>query len=272
MVLQNIAYFAVAVAIPGFYVGSLYYVEHKLRSNHPQALRKRFRAVSIISAASVVVTYILLKLNNDDPLDKMGFHLYGTIASAVFPLFLTSIFYSGTLVTCYLDGSLELLFSVKEWRRSFNNIQWVRYIIVGPLTEEIAFRSCGAVLILQCFPAWVAYLVYPLFFSVCHMHHLREDLHDGLSLKSALTYRLFQCSYTYLFGVYATYLFVQTGHILSPILVHAFCNSLGIPNVEEASQYPVRTRRLLWVAHISGFIGWALAFPYLLYAPLYNFI
>ncbi|KAE9549099.1 hypothetical protein FO519_007699 [Halicephalobus sp. NKZ332] len=229
--MQCIIYTVVAAVIPCIYVGSLYLVENKLRSNHPHTLRKRFRAVSIVCAFSVVLSYILLKLRYDDPLDKMGFHWYGTIASLLLPTFLTMIFYTGTLLMIYMDGSYEMLFSAKEWKKAMNNIQWIRHIIMGPLTEEIAFRACGASLILQCFPGLVTTFVYPMFFSLCHMHHVLDDLNGGLPLKSAVLYRLFQSSYTYLFGVYVTYIFTQTGHILGPILVHSFCNTVGLPSV-----------------------------------------
>ena len=81
----------------------------------------------------------------DDPLDKMGFHWYGTIASLLLPTFLTMVFYAGTLIMIYLDGSYEMLFSknqfhtcilmikhlgAKEWKKAMNNIQWIRHIIM----------------------------------------------------------------------------------------------------------------------------------------------
>ena len=104
------------------------------------------------------------------------------------------------------------------------------------------------------------------------MHHIRDDLRNGLSLKRAISYRIFQLAYTYLFGVYATYIFLQTGHILAPILVHSLCNTIGLPLFDETSQYNGKLNKLIWVAHISGFILWILMLPYLMTPMLYHYV
>lgn len=40
---------------------------------------------------------------------------------------------------------------------------------------------------------------------------------------------LFQLTYTTLFGAYATFLYLRTGSLLAVVLVHAFCNWMGLP-------------------------------------------
>lgn len=40
---------------------------------------------------------------------------------------------------------------------------------------------------------------------------------------------LFQFGYTTLFGAYAIFLYLRTGSLLAVILVHAFCNWMGLP-------------------------------------------
>lgn len=59
--IQWLIHALVAGTIPIVFVGSLYIVERKLRGDHPLALRKRFGAVSVVCALSIVVTYIILR-------------------------------------------------------------------------------------------------------------------------------------------------------------------------------------------------------------------
>lgn len=51
----------IAGTIPIVFVGSLYIVERELRGNHPLVLRKRFGAVSVVCALSIVTAYIILR-------------------------------------------------------------------------------------------------------------------------------------------------------------------------------------------------------------------
>jgi prenyl protein peptidase len=45
----------------------------------------------------------------------------------------------------------------------------------------------------------------------------------------ALLRSLFQLTYTTLFGGYATFVFMRTGSLLSVVLLHTFCNWMGLP-------------------------------------------
>ena len=49
---------------------------------------------------------------------------------------------------------------------------------------------------------------------------------------------VFQFAFTTVFGWYAALLFVRTGHLAAPFLVHAFCNSLGFPRFGEVPSHP----------------------------------
>ena len=52
-----------------------------------------------------------------------------------------------------------------------------------------------------------------------------------LSLPLAPPQVLFQLTYTTVFGWYEAYLFVSTGSLVPPILVHSFCNWMQVPDV-----------------------------------------
>ncbi|KAJ9528049.1 hypothetical protein QJQ45_005668 [Haematococcus lacustris] len=75
-------------------------------------------------------------------------------------------------------------------------------------------------------------VVTPLFFGAAHFHHLHDLLlYQGASLKSAVSMVLVQYAYTTLFGCYATWLFLRTGSLVSPVVAHVACNWMGLPNL-----------------------------------------
>lgn len=73
----------------------------------------------------------------------------------------------------------------------------------------------------------------PLIFGLAHLHHFYEFrvTHPRTPLHIAIARSILQLSYTSLFGAYATFLFLRTGSLLAVILVHAFCNCMGLPRL-----------------------------------------
>lgn len=73
----------------------------------------------------------------------------------------------------------------------------------------------------------------PLVFGLAHLHHFHEFriTQPRVPLTAAIVRSVFQFSYTYLFGIYATFIFLRTGSLLAIVLIHAFCNSMGLPRV-----------------------------------------
>lgn len=71
----------------------------------------------------------------------------------------------------------------------------------------------------------------PVIFGLAHIHHFYEFrlTHPHTPAVAALVRSIFQLSYTTLFGAYATFLYLRTGSLLAVILVHAFCNWMGLP-------------------------------------------
>ena len=53
---------------------------------------------------------------------------------------------------------------------------------------------------------------------------------------------MFQFTYTTVFGMYSSYLFVRTGHFTAPFLVHAFCNFMGFPDFGDVVASEPRKR------------------------------
>lgn len=73
----------------------------------------------------------------------------------------------------------------------------------------------------------------PLVFGLAHLHHFYEFriTHPQTPLIAAIARSVFQFSYTYIFGVYATFIFLRTGSLLAAISAHALCNSMGLPRL-----------------------------------------
>lgn len=119
-------------------------------------------------------------------------------------------------------------------RRPFLN-PWKagRDLFVAPLAEEIIFRVCMVSPFL--FSEEIGILricwITPLFFGIAHMHHAVTKLKSGGKWQIVLLGTLFQMTYTTLFGAYASYCFIKLGSLIDIVLVHSFCNFMGLPNV-----------------------------------------
>jgi prenyl protein peptidase len=119
---------------------------------------------------------------------------------------------------------------------------------------------------------WYVIVVCPLMFMLAHVHHLYEKLRNGIPLISAVLSTLVQSVYTSIFGCVATILLMRTGNILSPILSHMVCNTIGLPNIgfmfapgsQLANEYSFMhgAKYLHLLLHITGlFIFGVLLFP-----------
>jgi prenyl protein peptidase len=62
--------------------------------------------------------------------------------------------------------------------------------------------------------------------------------------------------YTTLFGMYAVFLFLRTGHIVAPCVAHAFCNAMGFPDFGEIIRLQGWRRFVLASAYVAGLAGW----------------
>ncbi|ONH96200.1 hypothetical protein PRUPE_7G112900 [Prunus persica] len=251
-----------------FYVAILYAPTLILRLPPPPSFKnfmiRRFICAAISSVVSVVVSALLLPMKSREASSLLG--VYGIRMdhiwqAVIFPLTLTALMYGGSLVL----KSLLLMSALREHMNfggglSFNNIKnlseeivacsrsiasdvlvWRTYV-VAPLTEELVFRACMLPLLL-CggFQKSTVIFLCPIFFSL------------GLQL-----------GYTVVFGSYASFLFIQTGHFLAPLVAHAFCNFMGLPVLVS------RGKGIVSVASVAGIVGFLwLLFP-MTHPELYN--
>ena len=73
----------------------------------------------------------------------------------------------------------------------------------------------------------------PLVFGMAHLHHFYEFrlTNPQVPIAAAIIRSLVQLTYTTLFGAYENFLFLRTGSLVGVIIVHTFCNGMGLPRV-----------------------------------------
>lgn len=133
----------------------------------------------------------------------------------------------------------------------------LRNYLVSPLTEEFVFRSCMIPLVYHILGGFYSMLVTPLFFGVAHLHHIIEGYFvTRLPLDILIAQHLFQFSYTYLFGIYSSYLFMRTGSFFASFASHVFCNFMGFPNINDLlNEFERKAMIAIIVAYVIGFVG-----------------
>ena len=175
----------------------------------------------------------------------------GAVTSTVATLGLTAALFLGPLTCLALDGELIPRFA-RAARGVRDSIHTLRNVVVAPITEEFAFRSCVTPTLLYSGAASLrtAVLVCPLFFGVAHAHHFVELRRSMGSTRRALLAVALQFTYTTAFGWYAAFALMRTGHVAGPIASHAFCNVMGLPDVARAWAHP--RRGLVLAAYLAG--------------------
>lgn len=163
-----------------------------------------------------------------------------------------------------------------SYLNEYHEVVIFRNIVFAPLTEEVVFR---AVMIPSMWlaasttssPMAIA-LRSPLWFGVAHAHHFLDKMRTKIPLISNVASTLVQLTYTSIFGLIASLLFMRTGNLLAPVASHVLCNLLGLPDVgfmhsptsdgrNEYSSLFVH-RHLLLALHALGLVAFAvLLFP-----------
>lgn len=162
--------------------------------------------------------------------------------------------------------SLQLFLNDETFRWTI-----LRNLFIAPISEEVIFRACIIAPLLSSHrnedgqslsPTQICWIA-PLFFGVAHLHHFHEQYRrlpllqrTKQAILQLIVGLLFQLTYTTLFGAYASHLFVRTGSLLAVILVHIFCNYMGLPDFSFASPTSglYCYRWLLWCAYFIGIV------------------
>ncbi|TDG47131.1 hypothetical protein AWZ03_006396 [Drosophila navojoa] len=255
------------------YVGSLYVWSTKHNRDHPTTIKRRFASVSCVMVIAPLFVYYFSSpqlLEREPFLKLIGFRLEGLWQAVLIPYLLTALLFLGPIFVNMQNESFSSYFNIDYWRGSCSNIIWIRNLVMAPLSEEFVFRACMMPLILQSYPPITAVFITPLFFGVAHLHHIAERLSMGMEFSSALLIGLFQFTYTTLFGFYSAYLFARTGHFVAPLLAHALCNHMGLPDVQDLWQQNLWRRLLAIVLYVVGLVGWIFLLPIATEPSLYS--
>ncbi|CAD6196131.1 unnamed protein product [Caenorhabditis auriculariae] len=246
---------ALALCMPLSYVALVQLFDRDgIDRNHTVSIKRRFTGAFLNNIISVGCTWMILKQGSSTPLRDMGLHVDKLLNAIFFPCILMFTLYFGQFVMMFYDRTLGNCFDLKSWLRSFRSATWLRDIVLGPVTEEIAFRCCSVVLMSQCASSLATVFLSPVPFALSHFHHVFDDQRRGFTPQQAFLKRTFQFAYTYIFGVFASYLLLSTRHALVPIVAHSICNSLGLPLLHEIGFYPKLSQRAtLWISYIAGF-------------------
>lgn len=133
---------------------------------------------------------------------------------------------------------------------------WRNYA-VSPFTEEFVFRSCMLPLLVHQLGFTKSILIVPLFFGLAHLHHIIEGYFSkDQSLDFLIMQHSFQFVYTYVFGLYSSYLFLRTGDFFSCFVSHSFCNFMGFPNLQQLlNDFAPKIRWSLSVVYVLGLVS-----------------
>lgn len=204
-------------------------------------IRARIRAVTITVLLSTTTTFLLTyhyQVNHTSSSLPTSLHRLGlyplSLRTTLQPLLLTALLFTGPLYKdIFIDHNLTHLSTI---RTLLSSPQGFRNYLAGPITEELLFRATIIPLHLLS-PTSTSHrtliLLTPLYFGIAHLHHLYEFrlTHPSAPPLHLLLRTLFQFGFTTVFGWYAAYIFLRTGSVCAVILVHAFCNYIGFPQL-----------------------------------------
>lgn len=104
-----------------------------------------------------------------------------------------------------------------------------------------------------------AAFVSSLLFGVSHLRHL-FDRYEDFSPSSAQV--AFQLLFTSVFGLYSSYVYVRGNSVVSSFLLHAYCNTLGLPgfrylrmDIAEDAKRSIEFNLGISILYVIGIVG-----------------
>ena len=266
------------------FVGSLHTLVPKhvraLDRNDPRQIKWRSFATGFVCIGALIGrTYLLSdheKLAVMPSPSDLTISLSQTLSASAKALFHVGTLYTGpilqgiTCVAAYMKHHSS--FSAPEYFKSLyayhieptmrslsfkDDKGWEswRNLIIAPLMEEVAFRTCMIPILVasglsESAVCWTA----PLFFGIAHAHHATHRIRQGTRPATVAIQTLFQFAYTTLFGAYASFVFMRTHSTMAIVLTHGFCNWMGLPNFLfiQKQHLLYDYRRELLLAHLLG--------------------
>lgn len=236
--LSGLAVFTACLGLASVFVLSLYAVSVGLPRNHPVTVKRRILAIACLCLAAPVYMWAWSTREGEKEGEQLwrvlGLKREGFLWAVICPVLLVALAYFGPLVH-YANIGEHPFGQLLEDRTDIN----LRNYVVAPFSEEFVFRACLMPLLLPALGTTWTVLLCPLFFGVAHLHHVVEWLYNrDTPLTQVLMGLGLQVGYTSLFGMFSAFLFVRTGHLVSPVLAHSACNLLGLPPIDALFTHP----------------------------------
>ncbi|KAJ1939517.1 CAAX prenyl protease [Kickxella alabastrina] len=257
------------------YVGSIYFLTalraSSLSNNaapavsihdrdHPQVIKQRTLGALLATMLCLGIAGVQLRAWQVDAVRSMGLGYAQVAGSVVVAMVLCCVIYLGPLMLDYLDAAAQGRGAI-SWKRLWalvsrdlwSSPQLLRNYVVGPVTEELVFRTC--VVSLWAVSPGVStnktVFLSPLVFGIAHVHHAwAHRQSSGVWLRT-----LFQIAYTTVFGWFAASLFIKTGSVAGPVCAHVFCNIMGVPDLGRIGEYMGWRRVAVWAVFLCGLLG-----------------
>ncbi|KAF2855001.1 Abi-domain-containing protein [Plenodomus tracheiphilus IPT5] len=225
----------VLIYVIPFYLSSATRPSKTLTRDAPSSIRARTRAVNGSTIVCTAITIFVLtkhEVSLSEVLRLLGVWPISPLDTARTMLLVTILFAGPIFEYGIVDGDLKDWIRLRGVRETLTSWIGYRNFIVGPVSEEIVWRSCIVPLhILAHFSGKQVVFLTPLYFGIAHLHHLYEFriTHPEVPLVMAVLRSLFQFTYTSLFGFFAAFVFIRTGNVYTCMLAHTFCNWMGLP-------------------------------------------
>jgi prenyl protein peptidase len=257
-----------SLAMGGTYVACLYIRAGYRRAggrapdrDDPRVIKQRFGRVGIACAIAPCISIAASRVGPSAPACValvgaqspsiwrwFGLAAPNVLLGTALPLSLTAVLFLGPLVMSWLERDRvtplrdQLLARLRDLESE--PLPVLRNLVIGPLSEEWVFRACMCPLLFGAGLSDVANVFFTAFvFGCAHVHHIFDSDVSHMVV-------LVQFTYTSLFGAYSSYLFLRTGHVLGPLLAHAFCNWQGLPAFGRVPGH--KHSRALSVAYALG--------------------
>lgn len=142
-------------------------------------------------------------------------------------------------------------------QREIFDFETFKTIIIGPLTEEMIYRSFACTLWEKSGISKMKIIfALPFIFGVSHLNKvfLTKSL-TNITLRDFLPY-IVVLIYTTLFGWWESFVWLKTHSYLTCVFLHAFCNYMQFPNFAAALNWGHPVQKIfLYLAYLIGLIS-----------------
>lgn len=245
------------------FVASLYvlvpYSVRQLDRDDPRQIQWRSLATITVGVVACWSYPFCESVSRYRILESLRLEFLATIAVALH----TCVLFTGSMIQQWIIDSSTERRSIVARIRAFlwpthRVLLWIRLRqwLVAPITEELSFRCCMVPAMSQSgLTSTTVIWTTPLWFGVCHAHHAWLKLiQPNRCLRTILLQTIFQMAYTTIFGVYVSWVYLNTRSVLAVIVCHSICNCWGVPDLSILAARPVV------VGHVVGILGFTAGF------------